>query len=184
LARVTPRHWAPDWPQRWMGAASMAWCFAVMANCRCLCTTLAATDRPTRISPSSGETQACTVLRASCLAVCCWVLFLLVQKGSPLLVSGPESAGLRRPAVAGRCQPWLPLMQAQRQQPLKDSGGAGWKVSRANEENWLVIGYMRYSVCVYSKQTCELFDSVQGQEEHSARRRTPAGNKTMWEQQQ
>jgi len=159
-----PRAIGPDWPQRWMGSFN-ALVLAVMAIAAAFAPRWAATDPAYPDFAQALESSGLPLVLAIVLAVAAVGFFsLLVQKGSPRCFWAPNLlgfAGLLLLVVPGLA----PLMQAQRQQPLKDLAVLAGQVSEPNEE-LLVIGYMRYSVVYYSKQPVSFFDSVQGAREH------------------
>jgi len=81
----------------------------------------AAIDRLPEFRPGSGRAQACHWCSRSCWLSLLLVLFSTGQKGVAALFLGPEICwGFAACLLLVGGQAWPPLMQARRQQPLKD----------------------------------------------------------------
>ncbi len=152
-----------DRPQRW-SAGFNALLLSALAVAAVLAPRWAATDPAYPYFAQSLSRSGLPQLLAVVLATAAIALvLLLLRAGTPRLLWLPNLAGFAG-VLLFVVPPLAPLMQDQRQTPVRDLAVLAGRVSKSNED-LLVIGYKRYSVVYYSQHPVIFFDTAEGASE-------------------
>lgn len=158
-SEITSGDW-PDRPQRW-SAWINALVFAALAPAAALAPRWAATDPAyprfaEALSRSGLPLVLALILAGSAIAL----VVLLLRAGRPRALWLPDLAAML--LLLTLVVPTLaPLMETQRQRPVRELAERAGQLAGAGEPLW-VVGYKRYSVVFYSRRQARFLDSPEG----------------------
>ncbi|MCP9799414.1 glycosyltransferase family 39 protein [Synechococcus sp. RedBA-s] len=150
----------PDRPQRWSAWVN-ALVFAALAPAAALAPRWAATDPAypgfaAALSRSGLPSILAMILAAAAIAL----VALLLRPGQPRSLWLPDLAAMLL-LLALVVPPLAPLMESQRQRPVRELAERAGELAAPGEPLW-VVGYKRYSVVFYSGRQAVFLDSPEG----------------------
>jgi 4-amino-4-deoxy-L-arabinose transferase-like glycosyltransferase len=149
-----------DRPQRWSGWVN-ALVFAALAPAAALAPRWAATDPAYPGFASALSSSGLPLLLALILAgSAIGLLVLLLRPGRPRALWLPDLAAMLL-LMAVVVPPLAPLMETQRQRPVRELAERAGQLAAPGEPLW-VVGYKRYSVVFYSGREAVFLDSPEG----------------------
>ncbi|MCT0219708.1 glycosyltransferase family 39 protein [Synechococcus sp. CS-1329] len=162
---------APDRPQRWSGWVN-ALVFAALAPAAAVAPRWAATDPAYPGFADALSRSGLPLILALILAGgAAGLLLLLLRPGRPRALWLPDLAAMLL-LLALVVPPLAPLMESQRQRPVRELAERAGELAAPGEPLW-VVGYMRYSVVFYSGREVVFIDSPKGAREALRQRPAP-----------